>query len=214
MEYKLTGDFYQCLEMTLQQDECVFAKRGALVCMDSGIRQTVVMNGPSIWDVVSAKLSGESFFLIKYTNTRDQPQNLILSGRQGAIYPFQLTPGHTLIVRRNDYISSSRQVAIDLHLSCNKMLKGTEPTFQKLQGDAVVFFSYLGNLVKRELQSGEEIIVDEDCIKALYDIGDSQINWQKHGSIFRNMIAGEGLFLTRITGPGTIYLSSEPLIRK
>ena len=210
----MTGGFYQCLEITLQQDECVFAKRGTLVCMDSGIRQTVIMNGSGIRDIVSAKLSGESIFLIKYTNTRDQPQNLTLSGRQGAIYPFQLTSGHTLIVRRKDYISSSRLVAIDIHLSYNKMLKGTEPAFQKLRGDAVVFFSYLGNLVKRELQPGEDIIVDEDRIKALYDIGDSQINWQKHGSILRNMIAGEGMFLTRITGPGTICLSSEPLIRK
>lgn len=210
MNYNLVGSVFQSMQMTLEPGESVFVKHGALICMDAGIRQSVVMNGSGFWHILSAKLSGESIFLVKYTNTADIPQTVVFSGKCSSIRPYSLTDGHTLILRRGDYVASDNQVCIDLHFSYNKMLKGTEPAFQKIQGNAIIYFSYVDNLIEKELQPGEELIVDEDCIKALYDINDSQIRFQRQTNVFRNTFSGEGLLLTRIVGPGIVYLNSVP----
>jgi TIGR00266 family protein len=210
MKYQLKGEFLQCLEITLEPGERCFAKRGSLVCMDSGITQSVRMNGRSVTGVLGAKLSGESLFLVEYVNTSRTAGSIVLSAGQSTIAALSLTEGHKLVVRRSDYISSSDSVDLNLHLSFNKMVKGTVPAFQLIRGNATVFVSYQGNLIKKELQEGEEITVDEGCIKMLYDIPDKQIRWQKRFNILRNIFTGEGLLLTRIVGPGTAYLSSVP----
>lgn len=208
MNYNLVGNVFQAVQMTLEPGESIFAKRGALICMDAGIRQSIIKNGTGFWQILSAKLSGESIFLIKYTNTAEIRQTVAFSGKYGSIRPYSLTDGHTLILRRGDYVASENQVCIDLHFSCNKMLKGTEPAFQKVQGNSIVYFSYMDNLIEKKLQAGEELIVDEGCIKALYDINDSQIRLQRQTNVFRNILSGEGLLLTRIVGPGIVYLNS------
>ena len=68
MDCKLIGNVYQALEVTLAPQEAFYAERGAMIYMDSGINQEVLMNGSGIMGVLSSKLSGESLFLIKYTN--------------------------------------------------------------------------------------------------------------------------------------------------
>ena len=54
------------------------------------------------------------------------------------------------------------------------------------------------------------IIVDENHIKALLGIDDSRISVQRNTNILKNLVSGEGWLLTRITGPGKVFLSSVP----
>ena len=54
------------------------------------------------------------------------------------------------------------------------------------------------------------VTVDENHIKALLGIDDSRISIQRNTNILRNLVSGEGWLLTRITGPGKVFLSSIP----
>lgn len=202
------------MHVSLDPGESIFAERGALVYMDSGIQQSVVMNGKGLWGVLGSKLSGESIFLTKYTNTSSAAQNAAFSGASAGIRSLQLQPGQVLILRRGDYVASQNRMDMALHLSFNKMIKGTEPAFQRVKGQGTVFFSTPDELLEKELAPGEEIIVDEERIKALLDISDDQIRFQRKTNVLRNVLSGEGLLLTRIVGPGKVYLSSVRAIRK
>ena len=118
-----------------------------------------------------------------------------------------------MILRRGDYVASNNRVQIDINFSINKFLTGAGFTYQKVTGDSTVFFDCIDSLIERDLGVGEEIVVDENHIKALYDIDDSKISVQRNTNIVRNLVSGEGYLMTRITGPGKVFLSSVPIIR-
>ena len=210
MNCKLIGSLFQALEISLDINESFYAERSAMIYMDSGIDQQVEMAGKGIVGALSTTLSGESLFLMKYTNRSSKVQKLLISGRSGSLKHIKISQGHTLIIRKGDYVGSNNKVQVDLSLSLNKFLVGAGLGFQKVTGDSTVFFDCVDSLIERELRSGEEIIVDESHIKAMLDIEDSQISAQRNTNIVRNLISGEGFLLTRIVGPGRVFFSSIP----
>lgn len=210
MDCKLIGNVYQALEVTLSPNEAFYAERGAMIYMDSGIEQNVQMNGSGLMGVLSTKLSGESLFLIKFTNISNNPQKLTLSGHSGSLKHIKITPGQTLILRRGGYVGSNNKVDIDINFSINKFLTGSGFAFQKITGNSTVFFDCVDSLITRDLLPDEDIIVDENHIKALLGIDDSRISVQRNTNILRSLVSGEGWLMTRITGPGKVFLSSIP----
>lgn len=213
MNCKLIGNIFQALEVELSANESFYAERGALVYMDGGIEQDVQISGSGLANIISSKLSGESIFLVKYQNRIRLPQKLVITGKQGSVKHIKVSPGHTLILRRGDYVASNNKVQIDLNFSINKFLTGSGLTYQKVTGDSTVFFDCVDTLIEKDLGVGVEIVVDENHLKAMYDISDSQISIQRDTNIVRNLVAGEGLLMTRIIGPGKVFLSSVPIIR-
>ena len=213
MNCKLIGNIFQALEVELNTNEFFYAERGSLVYKEDGIEQEVQMSGSGLASVISSKLSGESLFLIKYQNKANSAKKLVITGKQGSVKHIKVTPGHSLILRRGDYVGSNNKVQIDINFSINKFLTGSGFTYQKVTGDSTVFFDCVDTLIEKNLSPGEEIIVDEDHLKALYDIDDSQISVQRDTNIVRNLLSGEGFLMTRIVGPGKVFLSSVPIIR-
>lgn len=210
MDCKLIGNVYQSLEVTMNPGEAFYAERGSMIYMDSGIEQDVQMSGSRLMGVLSSKLSGESLFIIKYTNNTSTQKKLTLSGHSGSLKHIKITTGQTLILRRGDYVGSNNKVNVDINFSVNKFLTGTGFTFQKITGDSTVFFDCVDSLISRDLMPGEEIIVDENHIKALLGIDDSRITIQRNTNIIKNLVSGEGWLMTRIMGPGKVFLSSVP----
>ena len=98
MNCKLIGNVFQALEATLNQGECFYAERGALIYMDSGIDQEVLMTGNGLASVISSKLSRESFLLIKYQNITNVPNKIVVSGRTGSLKYINIIPNHSLIL--------------------------------------------------------------------------------------------------------------------
>jgi len=68
-----------------------------------------------------------------------------------------------------------------------------------------------GTLVRRELKAGETLMVDTGCVVAYTPGVDFDIQYV--GKIKTALFGGEGLFLARMTGPGTIWLQSLPFSR-
>lgn len=214
MNCRLIGNIFQALEVELNTNESFYAERGSLVYLENGIEQEVQMSGSGLASVISSKLSGESLFLVKYQNKTNSAKKLVITSKQGSVKHIKVTPGHTLILRRGDYVGSNNKVQIDINFSINKFLTGSGFTYQKVTGDSTVFFDCVDTLIEKNLSPEEEIIVDEDHLKALYDINDSQISVQRDSNIVRNILSGEGFLMTRIVGPGRVFLSSVPIIRQ
>ena len=214
MDCKLIGNVYQALEVTLAPQESFFAERGAMIYMDSGIDREVSFNGSGLLGMLSSTLSGESILILKYTNIAHVPQKLTIAGKSGSLKHIKITRGQTLILRPGDYVGSNNKVDIDVNFSINKFLLGSGIQFQKVTGDSTVFFDCLDSPICRELSAGEEIIVDENHIKALLGIDDSRISVQRNTNIIKNLVSGEGWLMTRITGPGRVFLSSVPSYAK
>ena len=81
---------------------------------------------------------------------------------------------------------------------------------QKITGNGVAFVEIDGYCKEYELRAGESIIVDTGYLAAMSETCDMDIQSVKG---FKNVLfGGEGLFHTRITGPGKVYIQSMPVI--
>lgn len=103
-------------------------------------------------------------------------------------------------------------IYMDSNIDQEVLMSGSGFAFQKVTGDSTVFFDCIDALLERDLAPGEEIIVDENHIKAMLGISDSQISIQRNTNIVRNLVSGEGFLLTRISGSGKVFLSTIPSI--
>lgn len=82
---------------------------------------------------------------------------------------------------------------------------------QKITGPGKVFLEIDGNVIKKELQAGEKLKVDNGYVAAMTENVKLDIETVKG---MKNIVfGGEGLFLTTLEGPGTVYLQSMPIAK-
>ena len=80
---------------------------------------------------------------------------------------------------------------------------------QKITGPGKVFLEIDGELVKKELQAGEKLKVDNGYVAAMTQGVDLDI--ETVPGLKNIVFGGEGLFLTTVKGPGTVWLQSMPM---
>lgn len=78
MNCKLIGNVYQALEVTLESNESFYSERSAMIYMDSGIEQEITSSSNGIMGTLSSVLSGESLFIVRYTNRDRIPRKLVM----------------------------------------------------------------------------------------------------------------------------------------
>ena len=80
---------------------------------------------------------------------------------------------------------------------------------QKLEGDGMAFLGAGGTLIERTLAEGETLTVDTGCLVGFSGTCDYDIRFQRG---VKNLLFGdEGLFLTEVTGPGTLIIQTQPI---
>lgn len=208
MNIKLTGNFIQTLEVELFPGEDFYAQKGSLIFLEQGIEKNVVMNSGgfrslgALGKLLGAKLSGESLFLIHFSNRADTAKKLVIGSSFG-IHPIKIN-NETLICNKGVYIASNNLVQVSTRVSIAGIIGGMGIFLQKISGTSTVFFDSKGHSMIKELGYGESIDVDENHIIDLQGIPESQISpaWS-----LKNVFGGEGLSMLRITGPGRVHLS-------
>jgi uncharacterized protein (AIM24 family) len=161
-------------------------------------------------------VTGESLFTTVYTNQSQGKQRVAF----GAPYPGKILPmdlrqlGGLLICQRDAFLCAARGVSLGIALQkklSTGFFGGEGFIMQKLEGDGLAFVHAGGTVVRRELHAGQTLMVDTGCVVA-YTAGVS-FDIQFVGKIKTALFGGEGLFLARMTGPGTIWLQSLPFSR-
>jgi len=133
----------------------------------------------------------------------------------GKILPMDLRQlGGILICQKDSFLCAARGVG--LGIAFQKRLSvgffgGEGFIMQKLEGDGLAFVHAGGTVVKRELATGQTLMVDTGCVVAYTAGVDFEIRYV--GKIKTALFGGEGLFLARMTGPGTVWLQSLPFSR-
>lgn len=213
MNVKLVGNFIQHIEVELQRDEEFYAQKGALIYLEHGIDKDVVMNGGgngtlgTIGNLIGAKLTGESIFLVRYVNRCNMPRKIVFGGNYG-LHPIKIQ-NEVLICNRGVYVASNNLVQVSAKISIAGIVGGMGGLLQKISGTSTVFLDCRGQPITKELCTGETIEVDEDHIIAMQGISEHQLSsaWS-----LKNVFGGEGLSMLRITGPGKVHLSPGSII--
>ncbi len=197
-----------------------YPEAGQTLCTESGAMSWMSPNmhmetnsGGGFKKAIGRLFSGESVFMNEYTATGGSGMIAFASSFPGSIIPYRVTEGNAIIVQKRGFLAMEK--GLDLSLFWQKKLGrgffgGEGFIMQKISGNGLVFLEIDGYCKEYDLGVGESIIVDTGYLAAMTEGCSMEVETVKGAkNIF---LGGEGLFNTRITGPGKVYIQSMPVI--
>ncbi len=196
-----------------------YPEMGQTLCTESGAMSWMSPNmemktntGGGLKKMFGRLFSGESIFMNEYTPTGGSGMIAFASTFPGSIIPYTVTPGNGIIVQKRGFLAMEKGLELSVYFQkrLGRGLFGGEGfIMQRITGSGLVFLEIDGHCKEYELLPGESIIVDTGYLAAMSESCTMDIETVKGAkNIF---FGGEGLFHTRITGPGKVYIQSMPI---
>ncbi len=208
MKCDVFGNDLPGVSITLDQGESVYTQSGGMAWMDEQIKMETNLKG-GLMKGIGRMVSGESLLMATYTATAPNQEIVFASTFPGQILEFDLHKGEEWICQKSSFLVG--EPSIHLNVEWTKkfsagLFGGEGFILQRISGEGKVFLEAAGSVVKRELAAGEVIKVDTGNVVAFNQSVRYEIETVKG---FKNIFfGGEGLFLTKLTGPGTVYLQT------
>jgi len=211
MEAKIIGDNLPAVICKLNKGDAILSENGGMSWMDSNIEMATSTNG-GIMKGIGRALAGESIFMNIFTAKEDGAEIAFSSCFPGKIIELDLQQGQSIIAQKRAFLCAENTV--DIKMKFRKKIGvgffgGEGFIMQQITGPGKVFLEIDGAIVKRELQAGEKLKIDNGYLAAMTDNVKMDIETVK--GIKNVVFGGEGLFLTTVEGPGTIWLQTMPI---
>ncbi len=210
MEYEITGGSFPIVVCTLQQGETMKNETGAMAYMTSGMNMETNTGGGLLKGLGRA-LAGDTLFLNFFTAENDGEQIGFSACTPGKIIPVKLDGTNTIIGQKNAFLAAQDSVDIDIHFrqSLGAGIFGGEGfILQKFSGNGIVFLEIDGEVIEKDLAPGETLLVDPGHIAAMDESVEFDVERVKGA---KNILFGEGLFFSRVTGPGRVWIQTMPI---
>ncbi len=226
VDFEIKGSEMQFVEVELDPGEAAVGEAGSMMFMDAGIAMDTVFGDGSqnqsggifgkLLGAGKRLVTGESLFTTVYTNqSAGKARVAFAAPYPGKIIPMDLRQlGGTLICQKDAFLCAARGVSLGIFFQQKigvGFFGGEGFIMQKLDGDGLAFVHAGGTVVKRELRAGQTLLIDTGCIVALTPSVNFEIQYV--GKVKTALFGGEGLFLAKVTGPGTVWLQSLPFSR-
>lgn len=224
VDYEIFGSEMQIVEVELDPGETVIAEAGAMNYMEEGIEFEAKMgdgaepNQGLMGKLLGAGkrvLTGESIFMTHFTNHGAGKKRVAFAAPYpGKILPIDMAKvGTGLVCQKDAFLCAAlgTTVGIAFQKKLGAGFFGGEGfILQKLDGDGMAFLHAGGHIVKKKL-AGETLRVDTGCLVAFTSGIDYDI--QRAGNLKSMFFGGEGFFLAKLSGHGTVLLQSLPFSR-
>ena len=210
MEYEIRGGSFPIVVCTLQKGETMKNETGAMAYMTSDMKMETNTGGGLIKGLGRA-LSGDTLFLNYFTAQSDNAQVGFAACTPGKIMPIRLNGSNTIIGQKNAFLAAENSVDVDIHFKKKLgagLFGGEGFILQKFSGTGMVFLEIDGEVIERDLQPGEKLLVDPGHVAAMEESVDFDIERVK-GT--KNILFGEGLFFSKLTGPGRVWIQTMPI---
>ncbi len=210
MQYKILGQTVPVVEMTLNRGETVYTQRGGMSYQTNGISMKTNARG-GIMKSLGRMFTGESIFMANYTAEVDGAMVAFATTVPGNVIPVDLRQmPNGMILQKNAFLcaedSVETSVVFTKRISAG-LVGGEGFILQKAVGNGMVFLEVDGDPIEKVLQPGEILKVDTGNVVAFEPSVSYEVEMVKGlGNIF---LGGEGLFLTRLVGPGRVILQSQ-----
>ncbi|MFQ5612007.1 MAG: TIGR00266 family protein [Anaerolineae bacterium] len=208
MEYTIEGELAQVARMTFSAGETCWASKGSLMSMAPGVDWTLKVPG-GIGGAVRRSLSGEGISLTFIRARQEGRQVLLASNQPGKIVDWDLAEGPILTTRGSFVAAFGQDIDINVVVARRAgaaLFGGAGLFLQKISGKGIVLIHGAGDFVDLQLGAGESILVSTGNLAAFADAVDYDI--QGVAGCRRILFGGEGLFMTRLTGPGRVLLQT------
>lgn len=208
MKYEIIGQTVPAVEVTLNAGESMYTQSGGMIWQTKGIEMTTNARG-GFASSLGRMFTGESLFMSNYSSTINGARIAFGATVPGAIVPVDISRS-SIIVQKGSFLCAEQTV--ELKTTFTKkfsagLVGGEGFILQRLSGSGMAFLEVDGDMVERDLAPGEEIRVDTGNVVAF----DASVNYDivTVKGVKNVLFGGEGLFLTRLTGPGHIILQTQ-----
>jgi uncharacterized protein (TIGR00266 family) len=225
IEYSIKGSDLQFVEITLEPGQQVYSEPGSMMYMQQGVQMSAKISDGSeknsgvLGSIIGAgkrMITGENVFLAFYKNNSSALKKVAFASE----YPGKITPvnladvGGKIYCQKGSFLCSTMGTALGIGFvkKFNAGFFGGEGfILQKVEGTGTIFIHACGTVEEIELAKGETMYVDTGSLVGFQNGVDFDIEVVRG---FRNMLfAGEDLFLTKLTGPGKVWMQSIPYKR-
>lgn len=211
MKYDLIGENLQMAVLEIEPGELIYSEAGAMVYMSENVEMQAKARG-GIMKGLKRMLTKETFFLTEYWSTGGTGIASFGGNCPGKIIPLDLRGGVQFMAQKDAFLCAENTVEMDIAFQkkLGTMFFGGEGLIlQRYWGEGTVFIHACGDMVEMNLEPGQSIKVDTG--NAVAWEASVSYNIEKAGNIKTMFFGGEGLFLTRLTGPGKVILQSMTL---
>lgn len=211
MRYEITGDQLPVVVCHLQPGESMITERGAMSWMSSNMQMKTQATG-GIGKAFGRMFSGESMFQNKYTAQGSEGLIAFASSFPGEIRAIQITPDHPIIAQKTAFLAAEEGVELSIFFRKKLgagLFGGEGFIMQKLSGNGTAFVEIDGSVVEYELLPGQTMLIDTGYLAMMEETVSMDIE-MVHGA--KNVfLGGEGLFNTKVTGPGRVWIQTMPI---
>ncbi|MBR5523838.1 MAG: TIGR00266 family protein [Clostridia bacterium] len=212
MRYEIEGGHLPVVICYPEMGQTLCTEKGAMSWMSPNMKMDTISGG-GLKKMFGRLLSGESMFMNEYTPQGGDGMIAFASSFPGSIIPYQVTEGNGIIVQKRGFLAMEKGLELSVYLQQKLgrgFFGGEGFIMQKISGNGMVFLEIDGHCKEYELGVGQQIIVDTGYLAAMSETCTMEIQpVQGAKNIF---LGGEGLFHTRIVGPGKVYIQSMPVI--
>lgn len=197
------------IEFTLSQGEKITAEAAAMVFMKGDIlTETKMRKGGFLKSLKAAAFGGESFFVNEFVAQEDGCVLGLTGNMLGDIEVIAIE--EEFIVQSGAFVGSSGNLTLDTKWQgFTKGIFGSNLFMLKTIGSGDMFVNAWGGIIKKELQPGEKMILDNYQLVALSATADYRVT--KHGNLKTTLFGGDALVI-QIIGPGTVYLQTKNIM--
>lgn len=210
MKYEIIGNTVPSVEVTLNPGEAMYTQRGGMTWQTDGIKMSTNAKG-GIMKSLGRMFTGESIFMSTYTSERENAKIAFATTVPGAIMPVNVGElPNGFMVQKGAFLAAEPNV--ELSIAFTKRFSagffgGEGFILQKATGNGMLFLEVDGDPVIKNLAPGEVLKVDTGNVVGFEPSVSYEIETIKGlGNIF---LGGEGLFLTRLVGPGRVIIQSQ-----
>lgn len=210
MQYKLVGNTMPAVEVMFDAPgESMYTQSGGMAWMTEGIKMATNTKG-GLLKGVGRMFAGESLFMATYTAEQAGARIAFASTVAGEVLPINIGETGGFICQKGAFLCA--EPTVDLSVAFTKRFSsgffgGEGFILQDITGKGMVFLEIDGDKVIKELAPGEVIKVDTGNVVGFEKTVTYEIETVK--GLKNIFLGGEGLFLTRLVGPGKVILQTQ-----
>ncbi len=213
MQYRILGSTMPAVEVRFDTaGESMFTQSGGMAWQSEGITMSTNTNGGLIKGI-GRMFAGESLFMAHYTADVPGATIAFASTVAGVIMPVDVGETGGLVCQKGAFLCA--QPSVNLNVTFTKkfsagLVGGEGFILQDLSGSGMAFLEIDGDQIVKELQPGEVLKVDTGNVVAFERSVKYEVETVK--GLKNIFLGGEGLFLTKLTGPGKVILQTQNFV--
>lgn len=208
MRHEIFGEIAQYVRLALEPGETAWASRGSLMGYSAGVQWQLRIPG-GLRGAARRTLAGEGLALTRLEATAPGQHALVTANAPGHVIEWSLADGPVLATRGAFLAAWGEQVDITVAVARRAgaaFFGGAGLFLQRISGRGTVLIHARGDFHEVRLGAGEPLLVSTGNLAAFADTVDYDI--QGVGGVRKVLFGREGLFMTRLTGPGRVLLQS------